>query len=102
MAFDWRAGLTAKLEEMRLWDGTGDPFDEGYQDAIAELEAWMGNVDAGRVPGSERDAWIRLFNELDAAINHHKRDTGDFATDADERLWKAQAKILSKAAHHDA
>lgn len=46
----------------------------------------------------DRDHWIRLFNRLDAAINHHKRDTAQFATDADERLWAARDRIVREAA----
>lgn len=46
----------------------------------------------------ERDAWVRHFNRLDAAINHHLRDSeGEFATDADDRLWAARDRIVSGA-----
>ena len=38
---------------------------------------------------------IRLFNRLDAAITHHKRDTQTFITDADERLYAARERIVS-------
>lgn len=50
--------------------------------------------------GDQRDHWIRLFNRLDAAINHHKRDVeaGGLADDPDERLWKARDRILRDAA----
>ncbi len=43
--------------------------------------------------------WQRLFNRLDAAISHHKRDQGDtpFASDADERLYAARDRILRDA-----
>jgi hypothetical protein len=34
-------GLQAKLDEMRLHENTGDPSDEGYMDAIRELDEWL-------------------------------------------------------------
>lgn len=48
---------------------------------------------------TQRDFWIRLFNRLEVAITHHKRDEEPFgSTEADERLWKAREKILAMAA----
>lgn len=49
-------------------------------------------------PADERDAWIRLFNRLEAAIQHHKHATAGFATDADESLYAATDRIVSDAA----
>lgn len=46
----------------------------------------------------DRDRWIRLFNRLEAAVTHHKRDTAQFTTDADERLYAARERILRDAA----
>lgn len=48
---------------------------EGYQSAAARM--------------------VRLFNRLDAAISHHKRDTQAFTSDADERLYVARERIIS-------
>jgi hypothetical protein len=43
---------------------------------------------------AQRDQWIRAFNKLDAAINHHVRDSPpEFRSDADERLHLAQTKV---------
>ncbi len=50
---------------------------------------------------NERDRWIRLFNRLEAAVSHHKRATGEFATDADEALYAARDRILRDAAVPD-
>lgn len=52
---------------------------------------------------AERDKWIRLFNRLEAAIAHHKRDTEWAATtdDADEALWVARDRIVRDAADRD-
>jgi ribosomal 50S subunit-associated protein YjgA (DUF615 family) len=33
--------LQAKLDEMQLHDGTGDPRDEGYMAALEELREWL-------------------------------------------------------------
>lgn len=49
-------------------------------------------------PADERDAWIRLFNRLEAAIQHHKHATAGFATDADESLYAATDRIVNDAA----
>lgn len=50
----------------------------------------------------ERDAWIRLFNRLDAAVGHHKRGCGaNFADDIDEALWAARDRILRDAANNE-
>lgn len=46
----------------------------------------------------DRDHWIRVFNRLEAAISHHKRDTAGFATDADEALYAARDRILRDTA----
>lgn len=46
---------------------------------------------------ADRDRWIRYFNRIEAAINHHRRDTEGFATDADERLWRARDRIVRDA-----
>jgi hypothetical protein len=48
----------------------------------------------------ERDSIQRLFNRLDAAVSHHKRDQGDtaFCSDADERLYAARERILKDSA----
>lgn len=43
----------------------------------------------------ERARIIRLFNRLDAAVTHHKRDTQTFISDADERLYAARQRVLS-------
>jgi hypothetical protein len=45
---------------------------------------------------AERDKWVRLFNRLDAAISHHKRDN-QFADLEDEALWNARDRILHDA-----
>lgn len=47
---------------------------------------------------AERDHWIRLFNRLEATISHHKKATGNFSSDADERLYAARDKIMRDAA----
>jgi hypothetical protein len=67
---------------------------EEFAAATAAMERVMGLV------VRQRDAWIRLFNRLDAAVNHHKRDVeaGGLADDPDERLWKAQDRVLRDAA----
>lgn len=42
----------------------------------------------------QRDQWMRAFNKLDAAINHHERDSpAEFRSDADDRLHLARTKI---------
>lgn len=41
-----------------------------------------------------RDAYVRAFNRLEAAITHHKRDEG-FPDVHDESLYVARARILS-------
>lgn len=45
----------------------------------------------------ERDAWIRLFHRLEAAVTHHKRDTLPFASNADDGLYAARDRILRDA-----
>jgi hypothetical protein len=47
---------------------------------------------------AERDRWIRLFNRLEAAVTHHKRDTAGFASNADDSLYAARDRILRDAA----
>lgn len=52
---------------------------------------------------AQRDHWIRLFNRLDAAVNHHniKRCSGHegFGPDEnDDALYAAQQRILRAAA----
>lgn len=55
----------------------------------------------------ERNAWIRLFNRLDAAVSKHGRK-GDlvegfhFADDADEALWAAHERVLKAGMEHEA
>jgi hypothetical protein len=49
---------------------------------------------------AERDGWIRSFDRLGAAINHHERDK--FAApwwiaEPDERLWAARTRIAAAA-----
>lgn len=51
----------------------------------------------------ERDAWIRLFNRLEAAVSHHKRDAeanaGTIGVESwDSGLWAARDRILRDAA----
>ena len=46
----------------------------------------------------QRDHYIRLFNRLDAAISHHKKNIGPFASDADDALHAARDRILRDAA----
>jgi hypothetical protein len=41
MSEHWTVRLQRQLDYMRLLDGTGDPFDDGYQEAIRELEDWL-------------------------------------------------------------
>jgi hypothetical protein len=56
MSEHWSYRLRQKLEEMRLYDGTGDPFDNGYQEAIGELEDWLSTqCDAGLAKDGARD-----------------------------------------------
>lgn len=50
----------------------------------------------------QRDHWIRLFNRLDAAVNHHKRDAEANASSVgvegwDSALYAAQDRILRDA-----
>lgn len=49
---------------------------------------------------ADRDRWIRLFNRLDSAVNHHKKGRIGlvFADEADVSLYAAQARILRDAA----
>lgn len=65
-------------------------------DATAAWVAWGHR----RYPaGGDRDYWIRLFNRLEAAVSHHKKDKGKlFADEVDEALWAARDKILASAA----
>lgn len=48
---------------------------------------------------AQRDAWIRLFNRLEASISHHKAGKSDMFTDeVDEALYAARDRILKDAA----
>lgn len=38
-----RNRLEAKLDDMTLWDDTGDPADDGYMAAVKELRSWLDN-----------------------------------------------------------
>lgn len=49
-----------------------------------------------RILTHERDHWIRLFNRLDSAINHHQKATS-FKDDCDEALYAARDRILRDA-----
>lgn len=64
----------------------------GQRDAFATRAAELLHArDDARI---DRDRWVRAFNRLDAAINHHDRDTSNaFCSDADERLWAARERI---------
>ncbi len=47
----------------------------------------------------ERDRWIRLFNRLEAAVSHHKKDKSTvFVDEVDEALYAARDHILRDAA----
>ncbi len=48
----------------------------------------------------QRDHWMRLFNRLDAAITHHKRDCekNDVPDTHDEALWAARDRVLRDSA----
>lgn len=48
----------------------------------------------------ERDHWKRMFNRLDAAITHHKRDAEKYDVPEihDEALWAARDRILQASA----
>lgn len=46
---------------------------------------------------AQRDHWIRMFNRLEVAISHHKRDC-EFTDGEDDRLWAARDRILRQAA----
>ena len=50
----------------------------------------------------QRDAWVRAFNRLDAAVSHHKRASDRFATDADEALYAARDWIVKSLGPSDA
>jgi hypothetical protein len=55
---------------------------------------------------AQRDHWIRLFNRLDAAVNHHRRDAeanaGTIGVETwDSALYAAQTRILRDAANID-
>lgn len=47
-----------------------------------------------------RDHWMRMFNRLDAAITHHKRDceANDVPDTHDEALWAARDRVLRDSA----
>ena len=49
----------------------------------------------------DRDRWIRLFNRLQGAVQHHKNaySAAGFAADLpDEALWSAMDRVLKDAA----
>jgi len=48
----------------------------------------------------ERDRLQRLFNRLEAAITHHKRDceASDIPDTHDEALWAARDRVLRDSA----
>lgn len=47
----------------------------------------------------QRDRWIRLFNRLSAAVQHHENDKSDlFVDEVDERLHQAHRRIVRSAA----
>ncbi len=46
-----RDALVTKLEDMTLYDETGDPRDEGYMDAVRELREWLAERTA-RLPAA--------------------------------------------------
>jgi hypothetical protein len=70
-------------------------------DCSAPLLGLMRERDKAREAYGEaiagRDAWIRFFNRLEAAITHHRRDSG-FADANDESLWAARDRVLREAA----
>lgn len=71
-----------------------------YAAAAEELQRLRNEFSRVR---TQRDTWIRRFNKLEAAINHHERDTGgdQFSTDADDRLWAARDRVLRDAARRE-
>lgn len=47
----------------------------------------------------DRDRWVRLFNRMDAAIGHHKRDKREpWRDEVDERLYAARDAVVRTAA----
>lgn len=44
----------------------------------------------------DRDAWVRHFNRLQAAVQHH-RDADRFKDDHDEALYAAMDRVLRDA-----
>lgn len=65
-------------------------------EALARLDASKPSTSFDTVC-EQRDAWIRRYMQLEVAITHHRRDTGGFATDADERLYKVYDRIINSA-----
>lgn len=50
---------------------------------------------------AERDKWIRLFNRLQGAVQHHqnaKHDRELFVDEVDQALYAAMARVLRDAA----
>lgn len=48
---------------------------------------------------AERDAWIKSWNRLEAAISHHKKAKSDmFVDEVDEALYAARDRILKERA----
>lgn len=46
----------------------------------------------------QRDQWHRMFNALDAAINHHARDKGTYGDGDDEALYAARERVYERCA----
>lgn len=61
--------------------------------------AWPALEADAKAVALERDHWIRMFNRLDSAVNHHRRDKGDaWVDEVDDALYAAQDRILKAAA----
>ncbi len=50
---------------------------------------------------AERDAWIRRFNQLDAAVSRHQETTraAGFSDTHDDALYAARGRIMRDAAN---
>ena len=87
-------------EEVLAWKRTRDEAvaeRDDLWDKLGDTMALANTLEAERDEAREqRDHWIRLFNRLEAAISHHKRDSG-FADANDESLWYARDRILKEA-----
>jgi hypothetical protein len=65
-------------------------------DKVAALRAIETNAKRYR---DQRDEGRRLFNRIEAAISHHRRDKSElFVDDIDERLYAARDRILRDSA----